>query len=145
MSDILRNTPIALLPNWLRWVLFLPLSAALTIVINNLLIFLQIALGFEKSEGVIILRLVIVMLVFIFSAALIAPKAQARIALIIGSVMSGMTLLFICLTAIITIAEGSTGALNIPMIILATVLIWGGSLFAYLTIRKLSKKSTKKR
>ena len=139
-KDILHKTWVGSIPNWLRWTLFIPLAVALTLVVSNLMNLLQIAVGQSGNLLLDFIRMAIILAVFIFSASLIAPKGQSKVALILGIFLSACALLLVFgIVLLMATNGGSPGYVNVSGSAIAVALVLIESLACYLAIRKLSQ------
>jgi len=138
-KDILEKSFIASNPNWLRWTLFIPVSLMLTFIAAQLLFIVQLAVGLRDVYFLDFIRTSIVLFIFLFSASLIAPKAQARIALILGGIISLITLLLSIVIIFTILKNGKMGLINVAGFIAMVLIVLGVSAGTYFVIRKLSR------
>ena len=136
-KDVAQNTLISSLPNWLRWVLFIPLALAVMLLVSYLGTFLMTIVNLDGNFFVDMSRVGFMGIAFILTASAIAPKRQSRVALILGIIGSSFTILLTLLGVILGAINGGLAALNIGGVILFVLLVLGGSTVSYLIIRRL--------
>lgn len=135
MRDIAKDTFIGNLPHWLRWILFLPAAVIQPVIIYVIVITLMSY--FNQDDTQIIPFMVElfcdVLLVgsFIMSGTFVAPKGQAKIAVI---------LLFVWITIdLISFLLGFLNPLIYPRLLMLhiSIRILSGVIFVYYLRRKL--------
>ena len=89
----IKNDPVPALinkiPNWLRWILFLPMGYLLLAVVSNLLGIVLASAGLQNQLWTDALLKSVAVMTFVYTAAIIAPKHHKRVALVLGSLIAG--------------------------------------------------------
>lgn len=105
--DILRNTIIGYIPNWLRWVLFIPIAGIISLIVLNFTAFI-VELADLHTKAVFVslaFQMAITVPIGIFVASIIAPRTQARVALILGIIAASFALLILVISLLIASSE----------------------------------------
>jgi len=136
MKDIAQNTFISYIPNWLRWVLFIPLASAMLFIVSVMSNLIQTIIGQQDNMVIEYIRIFILVFTFITVAAAVSPKRQSKVALIVGIICAATALIALLLSALLTLTDHD-GSINIVPILITSLAVIAASTLGYFTVRKL--------
>ncbi|MEO6727573.1 MAG: hypothetical protein ABIM96_01460, partial [Candidatus Saccharimonas sp.] len=109
----------------------------MTWIVSNIIAYIQITTGTRSGVSAGVIQIAVDAIVFILTAAIIAPKAQRLIALILGILLASVTLLLV----VVLIVMGG-GEVNFRLFIPAALGTVVCSFLPYVFLKRLAKTKT---